>query len=206
MRYSRFKQQMEGNAPIRRAPRNPNVKRAPKQKRAKDEDKKVKAEDVSSVHSSMMRSSPSLTNPDASQSEPMTPEQVMVKPEPRENTAAVELPPSMPPNHYTLGSPVAMQMNPSDQLQPEPINAPNMPDYAFNMPHAQRMYQPLPDQAHLMMSQNLQHEMAMAAEPRDFESFMGMDMYHMNDMSCQGHMMGPMVKVEERWDPSYGQA
>jgi hypothetical protein len=213
MRYSRFKQQMEGNAPVRRAPRNPNAKRTQKQKRSKDEDRKIKSEDTSSMNSPMMGSSPSATNPDASQeSAPMTPEQIFVKLEPRENTAATEGPPAMPPNHYALQSPVALQtmtisehMSQSEQNHPEAINHQNIPDYSFNVQPQQRIYQPLPDQTHMLMSQNLQHEMAMAA-PRDYEPFLTMDMYPMNDMGCQGQMMGPMVKVEERWDPSYGQA
>jgi hypothetical protein len=81
MRYSRFKQQMEGNVPVRRAPRNPNnsVKRESKKKRERVKTE-VKTEDntgnnTSAGNSPLTRSSPAFTNPDGSQeSAPMTPD------------------------------------------------------------------------------------------------------------------------------------
>lgn len=220
MRYSRFKQQMEGNTPVRRA-RNPNAKRATKQKRPKDEDKtsqNVKLEDSPSMAEHMPSSSPSIANLDASQGSltPVMPESAIVKSEPREDPASPETPLALATADYTSPSMPMQSMNIPDQVhQPGPVltgppSCENVPDFTFDtthpqIQHQQRMFQPMMPQVHAMMGQNMNEDMMMT-EQRDF-GFMGMDMYNpMNDVGCHGHMMVPMVKVEERWDSSYSQS
>jgi hypothetical protein len=219
MRYSRFKQQMEGNTPVRRA-RNPNAKRAPKQKRSKDEDKSsqnVKMEDSPSMAEHMPSSSPSVTNFDASQGSltQAIPESALVKPEPREDPASPEAL-ALTTADYTSPSMSMQSMNLPDQAHQTgtvltgPPSCENVPDFTFDgthpqIQHQQRMFQPMMPQVHAMMGQNMNEDMLMT-EQRDF-GFMGIDMYSsMNDVGCHGHMMVPMVKVEERWDSSYGQS
>jgi hypothetical protein len=217
MRYSRFKQQMEGNTPVRRS-RNPNSKRAPKQKRPKDEDKNsqnIKLENSPSMAEHMPSSSPSVANFDASQGSltPVVPEAVIVKSEPREGPASPETP--LTTTEYTSPSMSMQSMNLPDQVhQPGPVltgppSCENVPEFTFGanhsqIQHQQRMFQPMMSQMHTMMGQNMNEDMLMP-EQRDF-GFMNIDMYNaMNDVGCHGHMI-PMVKVEERWDPSYGQS
>jgi hypothetical protein len=220
MRYSRFKQQMEGNTPVRRT-RNPNAKRAPKQKRPKDEDttsKDVKLEDSPSMAEHMPSSSPSVANFDASQGShtPAMPESVLVKSEPQEEPASPETPLALATTDYTSPSMPIQSMNIPDQVHQQgpiltgPSSCENIPDFTFDathpqIQHQQRMFQPMMPQVHAMMGQNMNEDMLMT-EQRDF-GFMSMDMYNpMNDVGCHGHMMVPMVKVEERWDSTYGQS
>jgi hypothetical protein len=220
MRYSRFKQQMEGNTSVRRA-RKPNSKQASKQKRPKDEDttyKDVKLEDSPSMAVHMPSSSPSVANFDASQGShtPAMPESVLVKSEPQEEPASPETPLALATTDYTSPSMPIQSMNIPDQVHQQgpiltgPSSCENIPDFTFDathpqIQHQQRMFQPMMPQVHAMMGQNMNEDMLMT-EQRDF-GFMSMDMYNpMNDVGCHGHMMVPMVKVEERWDSTYGQS
>lgn len=210
---------MEGNTPVRRA-RNPNVKRAPKQKRPKDEDKtsqRVKLEDSPSMAEQIPSSSSSVANYDTSQGSHASamPESAVVKSEPREDPTSPETL-ALATADYTSPSMSIQSMNIPDQVhQPGPVltgppSCENVPDFTFDathpqVQHQQRMFQPMMSQVHTMMGQNMNEDMLMT-EQRDF-GFMGMDMYNpMNDVGCHGHMMVPMVKVEERWDSSYGQS
>jgi hypothetical protein len=267
MRYSRFKQQMEGHSPVRRAPRNPNVKRTPKAKRTKSEDKKIKSEEspsslnTSRMDSSVLQSNTPIANPDASQESlpNMTPEAVMVKSEPRENTME-EMLESMTPISYGLESPISSMQHmthPESMVPPHshprlhldtqqhqhqhqrpspphPTSASTAHEnsYPFSPSsnvryhsqlqhqHQQPRFQPLEphhqsleSQSHMLVSSaDLNHEMTMASSAhrdpcanRDFE-YLNMDLFPIEGMGCQQQMMGPAVKVEERWDPSYCQA
>jgi hypothetical protein len=221
MRYSRFKQQMEGNTPVRRA-RNPNAKRAPKQKRPKDDDKnsqKVKLEDSPSMGEHMPSSSPSVANFDSQGSlTPVMAESAIVKSEPREDPSSPETTLALPTTNYTSPSMSMQSMNLPDQThQPGSVltvssSCEAVPQFTYDathpqIQHQQSMFQPMMPQVHAMMGQNLNEEISLGmTEQRDY-GFMGMDMYNpMNDVGCHGHMMVPMVKVEERWDSSYGQS
>lgn len=91
-----------------------------------------------------------------------------------------------------------------------PPTCETLPQFSYETPHPQiqhqqSMFQPMMPQVHTMMGQNMNEE-TFIPEQRDY-GFMGMDVYNpINDVGCQGHMMVPMVKVEERWGSSYGQS
>jgi hypothetical protein len=226
MRYSRFKQQMEGNQPIRRI-RNPNSKRASKNKRPKDEDNKstrtIKSEESLSMGEQMQVSSPSVASYEASQ-ESLTPtiSEPIIKSEPREDhvshPVSPEVPLAIPATSYsgpemplqTMTLPCQVQQYEADHLGQ--ANCEAVPNFNYDAPHAQaqhqqRMFQAMmPQQVQVMMGQSLSSHLMMTEQP-DYEPFLPMDMYGnpMNDMAINGPMMVPLVKVEERWDSSYGQ-
>jgi hypothetical protein len=182
MRYSRFKQQMEGNPPVRRA-RNPTAKRAPKQKRPKEESKdlKVKTEGVSSLNDSMAMERPSLSpslslsggNQDSHAS--MTPEAVsipiMVKSEPGEDSISSSsgLPSSMTRPEFThshshsrmpsgMSSPSLSEQQQQQQQQQQQLpsqpeqQVQTMADFHFNLPQQQQQQQ---QQIHHHQSQRM---------------------------------------------------
>jgi hypothetical protein len=213
---------MEGNAPVRRT-RNPNSKRASKNKRPKDEDSKtpqtVKSEEPLGMVDQMQASSPSVASFEASQEShtPTIPEAI-VKSEPREDhmsPVSPEIPLAVPTNNFsrpemplqTMAIPNQVQQYEADhhgQPSCEPV-----PNFTYDAPHPQaqhqhRMFQTMmPQQVHVMMGQTLTDDMMMA-EQRDYAPFLNLDIYN-NPMAEMGHMMVPMVKVEERWDSSYSQ-
>jgi hypothetical protein len=129
MRYSRFKQQMEGNTPVRRA-RKPNSKRAAKQKRPKDEDKNsqnVKLEDSPSMAEHMPSSSPSISNFDASQGS-LTPAS------PKTPLATAEYTsPSMPMQSINLPG----EVHQTGPVLTGPPSCENVPDFTFDANHPQ---------------------------------------------------------------------
>jgi hypothetical protein len=120
MRYSRFKQQMEGHIPTKRA-RNPENKRIPKSKKTTDEDStdvKVKIETPSTHENSSLaapnpRSSPIMVNteaapPVAMSMSPESPPQFQIKAEPMEEDM---MPTTEQPSQYTpdLTDPAAIE-------------------------------------------------------------------------------------------------
>ena len=149
MRYSRFKQQMEGNAPVRRA-RNPNSKRAPRNKRPKDEDKKtpqtVKSEESLSMGDQIQGSSPSVASFEASQESqvPTIPE-TAVKSEPREDHLSHPVSPEVPLavpaasySHPDMPLPIMTLPSQAQQYEAEHRGQPScetVPNFTFEAPH-----------------------------------------------------------------------
>jgi hypothetical protein len=177
---------------------------------------KVKLEDSFSMGEHMPSSSPSVANFDSQESlTPVLQESVVVKSEPRDDPASPETPLTLTNTNYTSPNMSIQSMNLSDQAhQPGPVitvppgrEAQSQFTYDashLQIQHQQGMFQPMIPQVHAMMGQNINEDM-LSPDQRDY-GFMSMDMYSpMNDVGCHGHMMGPLVKVEERWDSSYSQ-
>lgn len=169
----------------------------------------------------MPSSSPSVSNFDASQGSytPAMPEPVVVKAEPREeDPASPETPLELAAAGYpSPGMPMQPMNLPPGQAhqpgnaRPVPPSCESVPEYTYDashpqIQHPQRMFQPMLPHVHPMMGQDMTDDDMLMSGQRDF-GFIGMDMFHpMNDVGCHAHMMVPLVKVEERWDSSYGQS
>lgn len=163
--------------------------------------------------------SPSIPTFEAGQeSHVPTMSDTIVKLEPRDDPVSPDVSLVATPASFSHQSIPVQAINLPNQVQQPhevahtgPPSCESVPDFSFDTSHPQsqhqqRMFQPMMPQMHVMMEQNLTDDMIMA-EDRDFEPFLGIDMYNtMPDVSCHGHMLVPMVKVEERWDVSYGQS
>jgi len=190
MRYSRFRQQMEGHVPVRR-PRTPGQKRTLKKAPKQEENKaqaKVKTEHRASVDEQNQCISPANT----------TPEPGMVKPEPQEDDLAGQLP--LPPYQFgpehmpreihgvTDGTPAYSALDDFSNLE----------GFEFGGDQFQGQYQPVVYGTMMdgMMDTGYTHVMGPAIQ-NGFACSDGMQ----SDDKISGIMDGRiMVKREERWD------
>lgn len=168
----------------------------------------------------MHASSPSVASFDASQESLLQPmPETIVKSEPREeqvyHSVSPEIPlavpaasygrPEMPLHTMTLPS----QIQQLEGIHHGPPSHEHVPEFSYDTSqpqtqHQRPLYQMMP-QVYGMMGQTLGSDMMMA-EQRDYDTFLTMETYnHISDVGCHGHMMPGMVKIEERWDASYGQ-
>lgn len=212
MRYSRFKQQMEGHAPIRR-PRNPQAKRGPKTKKSKDKDKdeekpelKIKVEQSSSAENQGPLSSAAESNDEASQDSATvaTSDVDVLKSEPVDDAESSQI-----SSHFDYGvDPLDMNVQMMDmhsQVLPQ-VTAAEVMGYEMApvmppSPHDQRFYQSM--MRHDMMDQSQsQSQDSVLNQPR----YYGMPYAEMFTPHPYGDMRSSeplMVKAEERWDDGY---
>lgn len=204
MRYSRFRQQMEGHVPTRR-PRAAGQKRIVRKGTKQEDNKdqvKIKTEHAASVVEQNQRSSPAASSIDPSHGSTAntTPEPAMVKPEPEEDLLAGQLPlpsyqfgPAHMPREMRETTPAPRGFDSMNDYD-------NMEEFGLGGNHFHGHYQP--GVYSTMMDGIIDPSYTHAMDPARQDAFtctMGMQ----PDGKVSGNDGHVLVKAEERWDQSY---